>query len=331
MANHHLKYWNYPGFKKDISSTFQLDLGQGNTPLEQQQKLLPPDLSASCNLWLKREDLNPNGSFKDRALAYQISYLQEKKEKYCVLSSSGNAAISCCAFCQKTNIKPIILISPSISQEKLQTIIKNKPFLLIQSIQARRLAKYIHAKYKIPLLNPSSDPKAAFGFETLGWEIHQQNPNCQAIFSYSTSGASIIGIIGYYLKNKLKPPQIFAVQTSENDLQSTTLTKFYSHLQAKKIIATIKQTSGNLFHVPPDKTQKYLQLLQQNNINSSPEGAACLSAAIENINNPINHLSNIIVIISGTQRSINNITNLDQIHSINNRTDLDQIIQKYLQ
>jgi threonine synthase len=236
-----MKYWDYP-FNPKINKEFQLDLGQGNTHMEN-----APDeilkITKLDSLTFKREDKNPNGSFKDRALAYQISYLYQNKAKYCVLSSSGNAAISCCAFAQKAKIKPIILISPDIPINKLSQIINQKPFLLIKSPQARRLANYISKKYKIINLNPSTNNHAINGFKTLGWEISENNSDSSAIFSYCTSGASILGIYDYYYSKKnINIPQIVGIQ-SGNQIQLANL--FNQNFTGEKQLAGLN-TPKNL-------------------------------------------------------------------------------------
>ena len=54
------KFWNYPGFIKKFKKENKLDLGQGNTPLEDHSYLLKTN-NKNSKLFLKREDLNPNG------------------------------------------------------------------------------------------------------------------------------------------------------------------------------------------------------------------------------------------------------------------------------
>lgn len=330
-------YWSHP-FNPPIKPKFQLDLGQGNTPLENISDIFFKTYSLfpkTYNLFIKREDLNPNGSFKDRALAYQISYIQQQGAKYCVLSSSGNAAISCASFCQKTNIKPIILISPDTPENKLSQIISRKPFLLIQSHQARRLAKYINKKYNIPILNPSIDKNASIGFETLGQEIHEQLPDCDAICSYSTSGASLEGTIRYYQKNNLTPPPAIAVQIYSNQVKEKELSapKFYHHSNAKHIINLISQTKGSLQKIQEDQISDIQKFLKINNINSSFEGAACLTATknfIESsfkIENPPIIPKNIVIIISGAEHQLIPIPQNYQIKSATSTQEINQILK----
>lgn len=326
-------YWLY-NFTKKIKEKNQLDLGQGNTPLIEipsiNKKLKIP------HLFFKREDLNPNASFKDRALAYQISLAKQNNEKYVVLSSSGNAAISCASFCQKTKIKPIILVSPSIPKNKLSQIIDRKPFLLIQSKNARRFAKYIHKKYNIPLLNPSTDENAATGFETLGEEILLQNPECETIFTYSTSGASITGIIDFYLKNNLIPPQIVAIQIFDQKIkanQINMLPKFYQH-NSKKIIEYMKKVRGLFHRIRQDQAIIDQKILHHNNIPTSIEGAAAFSAVKEYLESKkelepdSSRPDNIVCIISGKEHEILPISPDYKIFQANSRNNIDQIMSK---
>lgn len=337
-------YWSYP-FNPPIKPEFQLDLGQGDTPLQDfttQVQSFYQLKDISYQLFLKREDLNPNGSFKDRALAYQISYLQQQNAKYCVLSSSGNAAISCCAFCQKTNIKPIILVSPNIPPNKLSQIIAHKPFLLIKSSQARRLAKYIHKKHHPPLLNPSADQKAIEGFKTLGQEISDQLPDCNRIFTYSTSGASILGIISNYHANQLTPPPIVAVQTFSDKISKQELLErpqFYTTNNDQKIIKAIGQTGGSVYGINSEliapQLEKIKQLLWENKIYSSIEGIACLHASIGFIQSAletkkkVNIPKNIVVIISGKEHELSPLPYNYQIHTAHNLKDIDRILENH--
>jgi len=317
----------------------------------------PVSISALTNfeqLFLMREDLNPNGSFKDRALAYQIKYLRDNNIDRCVISSSGNAAIATADHCRRHNIKCIILVSPDTDPAKLSQIIDRQPYLLIKSANARRLANYIHKKYGLYLLNPSKDDRAITGFESLGKDIHQANPDCQIIFSYVTSGASLLGMISFYHQLVQTKPIIFphfiGVQSGDqqflsrdifgqiveksghqlagrNSLQkspranqiSDQLNQPFPPNATNKPLAS--QSVGKIYWVAEDQIIQNFDRLQQNNINSSPEGAAALAAAID-FSQFYPALKNAVVIISGRQHEL--ITDQDfPIKSATNTNDID--------
>lgn len=74
------------------------------------------------NLWIKREDLNPNGCFKDRESLIVILKAIEKKINNIHIVSSGNAALSTAAFANKFNINCTCFIPSKTSQEKQELI-----------------------------------------------------------------------------------------------------------------------------------------------------------------------------------------------------------------
>ena len=49
-------------FKTKVNDKFRLTLSEGDTPLEKYENPFP----GVMNLYIKREDKNPTGSFKDR-------------------------------------------------------------------------------------------------------------------------------------------------------------------------------------------------------------------------------------------------------------------------
>lgn len=327
-------------------------------------------------LFLLREDLNPNGSFKDRALSHQIRYLKKNKIDTCVISSSGNAAIAAADHCVQNNIKCIILVSPNTEPAKFSQIIKHRPFLLIKSRLARRLANYISKKYHIHNLTPSKDPLAITGYHSLGKEIHTHFPSCQIIFSYVTSGTSLIGIHNYYYQQKLKQyPFLVGVQSGQhtklaklfgqkitNELRKKQLAganapnpilyrKIFNMLANKYPIHTTKKLihpqqdiaykidlskiftqgrfsepqRGIVYWINHSKINHTLSQLHQHNIESSAEGAASLTAAID-FSQQYPNLKNAVVIISGTQHELLPIPKDFLIHVAETKEDIDQLL-----
>ncbi|MFA4931228.1 MAG: pyridoxal-phosphate dependent enzyme, partial [Patescibacteria group bacterium] len=241
-------------------------------------------------------------------------------------------------YCQTAQIKAIILVSPTIPQSKLAQIIKFKPYLLIKSPRASRLANYISKKYQIHNLKPSQDNLAITGFETLGWEIHQQNPDCDAIFTYATSGASLLGIHQFYQKNNLKLPRIVAVQSG----QQTFLPQYFGQknindeinlagqnsptkpIRANQIIKAIQASHGTSRWVNNHNIKKNQTKLKKYQINSSPEGAATLAAAIA-FAPEFPDIKNITCIISGTEHP-NSSAYFPYIPIAHTKDDIDNLI-----
>jgi threonine synthase len=225
------KYKNYlePKIKKEN----QLSLNEGNTPYENcpaLQKLLELE-----RVFIKREDLNPTGSFKDRSLAFQLSVYKQKGEKNFIISSSGNAAISAISYSQLFNTKIHVFVSKFIQKDKLNRLLAkvgikgfNKEALQTEeAIEVRKGNVMLHfskraksdsfkfeKKSKFKNLRGSKDDLAIEGFKTLGFELQEQAAEADSVFIPCSSGTSAMGIYKGYTERKTKCPQIHVVQNS---------------------------------------------------------------------------------------------------------------------
>jgi threonine dehydratase len=181
------------------------------TPMEQSERLAK--IAGVRALFLKREDLTPTGSFKFRSAVRQIEHLIESGKKEGVVSSSGNAAISLAREAKAQGIKLYTFISPEMSSGKLSALLSHNP-IAIESKRAMRLANYMSAKFRMINLRPSIDDHAVQGFASLGEEIEEQmreHGGANAIASFMTSGASMLGIVKGYGSNRL--PRCIAVMS----------------------------------------------------------------------------------------------------------------------
>jgi threonine synthase len=187
-------------------------------------------------IYLKREDQNPTGSFKDRSIAYQISsYLQSGKKDF-VISSSGNAAISAIGYCRKSNCRLHVYISNKIPDDKLIRVfetayIEEIDFAGIRSREVKKINKLdltlnfsskaksdalkFSRKKGFVYLRGSTDDLAPVGYKTISYELVKQVPNADSIFIPCSSGASTIGIYsGFYDVDK-QCPRLHIVQTTK--------------------------------------------------------------------------------------------------------------------
>ena len=117
-------------------------------------------------VYLKREDLNPTGSAKDRALPLQIKKLIKTGYRQAVISSSGNAAISALYYCRQEDIPLKIFLSPKTDPSKLKTILsQNKDTVL--SLSPNSLAFKYAKTHQAYLLRQSTDPNAQIGYSAI--------------------------------------------------------------------------------------------------------------------------------------------------------------------
>ncbi len=160
------------------------------------------------SVYFKREDQNPTGSAKDRAIRKQIKKLIGLGYKTAVISSTGNAAISAAHFCQQEGIKLTVFVSPKINPHKLKLIDDSIVKSLKPISEAIKFSKTNNAY----LLRQSTDPVAITGYQEIGQEILKQLPQVSSIFVPTGSGTTLLGITEALPKNI----KIFAVQSAYN-------------------------------------------------------------------------------------------------------------------
>jgi threonine dehydratase len=261
--------------------------------------------------YLKREDLNPTGSAKDRALIYQVSHLISQGYSGAVIASTGNAAISASYFCQHFGIKLTVFVSPKIHPHKLK-LLQSLPLKLITSSTANSDAFKYAKDHHVYFLRQSTDTQALVGYRQLGQEIQNQLPQLTSIFVPVASGTTLLGI------SQALPPtvKIFAVQPAscapisrvfqpQAPLENSTITDALGVrlLPLKpQIIHTLNQSQGSGLVVPNSQVIKYHQYLHQHQVNCSPEGGLALAGWHQAKNLGLNLGKYPLILITGTQR-----------------------------
>src|SRR5579872_570209 len=201
--------FTYSTHFKDKFRTFTT-LGEGNTPL-----LLADKLAAKYGMeaiFFKDETVNPSGSFKDRATAYQITYWTQIGSKHFVLSSSGNAAISAALYAKKFNLTLDLFLSSKTTPYKLvrlKDIIEDADVSIHFSRTPKKEALAFAKESSAINLLASRDDNALEGYKTLGLELLEQKTD--GIFMPTSSGAGILGIA---LGNECLTP-LYAIQTTK--------------------------------------------------------------------------------------------------------------------
>jgi len=200
--------WNYLDFSPiNISKENQLTLNEGSTPLE--------TITLSNQQYLiKREDLNPSKSFKDRSIAFQLSYYLDNSISEFVISSSGNAGISLIAFAKKyPKLQVHVFLSKTLGANKLlnlNSILDSN--ISVEEIRgsaetqiyiSNNITVYFSIKPKIHSLifantnnikhlRPSHDDMAIVGYKSLGHELSDIKFN--DLFMLCSSGNAFLGI-----------------------------------------------------------------------------------------------------------------------------------------
>lgn len=186
-------------------------LGREPTPLQE-----IPGLAAEVGvgrLRLKREDLNPGGSHKDRGVLYQVVRHHGREPRTLVLSSSGNAAVSAAAACRLTGDRLVAFVSPGTDHGKRARLLTSDA-LVVETIKPINFARYAARVFGLQDLRGTRDPIASMGYRSLAGELVEQAPSLEVVATFSSSGISLEGIAdGFDALGRR--PRLLAVQSGE--------------------------------------------------------------------------------------------------------------------
>jgi threonine synthase len=154
--------------------------GVGNTPL-----ILLEGLSHQfgCDIWVKCEQMNPNGSFKDRGSPIEIAKAKECNKLGIVVASTGNMAASLSVLAREKNLSATIVIPARTSKQKVETIQRNGGTVYL-----------VNGPYDacVPIAEHIAIEQNGFlcgdyllreqGQKTIGWELAQSGVLFDAMF-----------------------------------------------------------------------------------------------------------------------------------------------------
>ncbi len=253
-------------------------------------KIKPTPLTFRKGLYFKREDLNPSGSVKDRAMVFQLKNLPAGTKEV-VISSSGNAGISAAYWGKQLELKVTVFVSPRLSSGKRKELL----FLganVIESSRALSDSLRFARERQLAHLRQSTSQPARRGFRRLGQEIYQQLADVEAIFFPVSSGTTLLGVADFWRQKRGKP-RFFLVQPAahcplarhfvkinehhEQNVLTTALVAKY--IPRKQEILKLIGDYGNGVVVSNKEIYQAWRWLEAQDLKTSFEGAAALAAA----------------------------------------------------
>jgi threonine synthase len=193
-----------------------VSLNEGGTPISQFKSY--GAAHKLTNLWVKHEEINPTGCFKDRESAIVISAAMEKGILVVHVASSGNAALSTAAYAQKAGIKCMCYVPQKTSDEK-KTLIRLFGAELIL-VEGSYEDVYRHLVELDPLgwnVTTGQNAYRTEGDKTIAFEIWDQLGVPDVILVPCGNGGCLAGIWKgfrelYSLGKITSLPQMIAVQ-----------------------------------------------------------------------------------------------------------------------
>ena len=270
----------------------------GDTPLTR-----VPRLSQALglpNLWIKEDQRNPTGSFKDRASAAVIAAARDRSIGLITAASTGNAASSLAGLCASVGLRTVIFVPATAPEAKvIQLLVYGAEVLLVNGTYDDAFELSLEATRQFGWFNRNTgyNPFTLEGKKTVSLEIFEQIPRVDAVF-VSVGDGCIIGGIGKGFQDLHragllpKIPRLYGVQADG----SSVLSKAHRHgvlkiepaactyadsicvgepRVAHQALQVVKESGGQYLTVSDDEIRAaQLQLAQLTGIFAEPAGAA---------------------------------------------------------
>lgn len=171
----------------------------------------------NCEIYLKLENMLPIGSFKMRGATYKISKLTAAEKKQGVLAASaGNHAQGVAWAAAKFKVNATIIMPEGSPLTKIRNTesLGAKVVLHGASIEdCFAHAEKIMKREKMVFIHPFHDPKVIAGQGTVAFELLEQLPSMDYIFS-SIGGGGLVSGIGQVIKGTKSKARVIAGQAS---------------------------------------------------------------------------------------------------------------------
>ncbi|TMF26354.1 MAG: pyridoxal-phosphate dependent enzyme, partial [Chloroflexi bacterium] len=163
--------WRWRELLPVRDSSFITFLGEGDTPLQ------PVRWPGLARLLVKRESLNPTGSFKARGMAVAVSRAAELGATHLVAPSAGNAGGALAAYAAATGVRATVIMpadAPAINQ--VEVLITGADLILLDGLinDCGRLAALVRDELGAFDLSTLKEPYRVEGKKTMGFELAEQ-------------------------------------------------------------------------------------------------------------------------------------------------------------
>jgi threonine synthase len=300
--------WRYRELLPIRNQAAIVSLGEGWTPLirlQEWERKLPLK-----QLWVKREEQNPTGSFKARGFSAATSLLHERGIKKVTVPSNGNAASALAAYAGRSGMQAFVFVPkdcPSMIVEEC----------ILYGASTYQVDGFIHDCSKI--IEDGKDEQGWFnvgtlrepgrveGKKTMGLELAEQlHWKMPDVVIYPTGGGS--GIIGLWKAfRELKAmqmvmgelPRLISVQEegcqpivdamhggistkqADADIQSSpTGLRVPNPPDEWLIVSILQETNGEAVAVSREEIRDAQLTMGAQGISASPEGAATWAGLI---------------------------------------------------
>lgn len=258
-----------------------------------------PNLSKNARIYLKTENLQVTGSFKVRGSYFKISQLSDDEKKHGVIAcSAGNHAQGVALAATKNGIKSIICLPDGAPISKVEATKRyGAEVCMVKGVYDDAYNKAIELRDKngYTFIHPFDDEDVIAGQGTIGLEIMEQLPNCDAVI-VPIGGGGLISGVAYTVKQINPKCRVYGVQAqgapsmqlSVNDGKIETLPKVQTIADGIAVKTPgditydmVNQYVDGIFTVSDDEIAlAILTLLEQQKLIAEGAGAVPVAAVL---------------------------------------------------
>lgn len=296
--------WRYRELLPVLYDINIVSMGEGWTPLV---RLDTAAKSLSLgNLWVKREEQNPTGSFKARGFSAALSVAREHGICKVAVNSNGNAASALSAYAAYAGMEAFAFVPRDCPRPIVEEcLLYGARTAYVDGLihDAGRIVRDGQKEQGWHNVGTLKEPGRAEGKKTMGLELAEQlNWQLPDVIVYPTGGGS--GIIGMWRAfTQLRDmgwigkhmPRFVSVQEAGCqpivDTMNGQLTPTMEHSDPtgmrvpnppdlELIVSALRSSEGTAVAVTKDEIRKARKAMGFQGISSSPEGAATWAALI---------------------------------------------------
>ena len=296
-----------------------------------------------CNVYLKREDLQPVRSYKLRGAYNKLSTMHpEQLQKGVVCASAGNHAQGFAFSCRLLNCKGVVFMPVITPNQKVtQTHMFGGDAVEIRltgdnfdecAITARDYTR----RHGLTFIPPFDDERIIEGQGTVGMEIMEDLPDPDFIF-LPVGGGGLCAGVGTYIKSisphiriigtePLGAPSMHSALQAGEPVTLTTIERFVDGAAVKRVgditFPICKAMLDDMLLVPEGKIcSTILQLYNEEAIVAEPAGALSIAALDCYADKIVG--KNVVCILSGSNNDI------DRMQEIKERSLLYEGLKHY--
>ncbi len=257
-----------------------------------------PNLTAKegNNIFLKREDLQPIFSFKNRGAFNRIINLSDKQKSHGIIAASaGNHAQGVALACRKLKIPCHIVMPLTVPENKLNAVKRHRAKVLLYGenlADALKKAKRICDEKEFTFVHPFDDPLTIAGQGTIGKEILEDDLVYDTVF-VPVGGGGLLAGVSAWIKQHNKKVKIIGVEVDDSACLSAAI-KYNKRVSLERVglfadgvavsqigknnLAVIKECVDEVMTVTIDEVCAAVKdIFEDTRVLSEPSGAVALA------------------------------------------------------